>query len=263
MLGVPAGLGYHVLRRFHAAAAGVMAATPSLEAELAARGFRNLMSWTRGVDTDQFRPHGVRLFGPGPVFLSVGRVSKEKNLEAFLDLDLRGRKVVVGDGPLLPALRRRYPHVLFTGAKQGAELAACYASADVFVFPSRSDTFGLVLLEAMASGLPVAAFPVTGPRDVVANGLSGVLDENLGRAAREALKLDPANARRHALRFCWALSAKQFVGNVVGACEPTKTADVRSGAPALVESRASAASSAPSGREDRERLLHAPQVITY
>jgi glycosyltransferase involved in cell wall biosynthesis len=200
-----------------------MVATASLRDELCARGFSNLLAWTRGVDTDRFRPRDVRLFGPGPVFLSVGRVSKEKNLEAFLHLELSGRKVVVGEGPLLPALRRRYPDVLFTGAKQGEELAACYASADVFVFPSRTDTFGLVLLEAMASGVPVAAFPVTGPRDVVAHGTSGILDQDLGRAARAALKLDPANARRHALQFSWGVSAMQFVGNVVSASAPGRT----------------------------------------
>ncbi len=220
MLGVPESCGYALLRRFHNAAAGTMAATASLRDELSARGFRNLLTWTRGVDTDRFRPHDVRLFGPGPVFLSVGRVSKEKNLEAFLALDLPGRKVVVGEGPLLPGLRRRYPQVLFTGAKQGEELAACYASADVFVFPSRTDTFGLVLLEAMASGVPVAAFPVTGSRDVVAHGTSGLLDQDLARAAREALNLDRANARRHALAFSWTLSARQFMVNVVRAGAP-------------------------------------------
>jgi 1,2-diacylglycerol 3-alpha-glucosyltransferase/glucuronosyltransferase len=218
MLGVPASASYTLLRRFHNASNGTMVATSSLSEELSDRGFERLMPWTRGVDTDRFRPRKVRLFGPGPVFLSVGRVSKEKNLEAFLDLDLPGRKVVVGEGPLLGTLSRRYPHVLFTGAKQGEELAACYASADVFVFPSRTDTFGLVLLEAMASGLPVAAFPVTGPGDVVAHGTSGMLDDDLARAATQALRIAPAAAREHALQFSWAGSAKQFVSNIVDAC---------------------------------------------
>ena len=138
-----------------------------------------MLPWTRGVDTELFRPRPVRLFGAGPVFLYVGRIAAEKNINAFLDLDLPGRKVVVGGGPQLEELRARYPDVLFTGKKTGEALAQCYASADAFVFPSRTDTFGIVLLEAMASGLPVAAFPVTGPIDVVKPGDTGVLSEDL------------------------------------------------------------------------------------
>ncbi len=174
-----------------------MVASPSLGRNLAARGFERILPWTRGVDIDLFRPSGVRHFGPGsPVFLYVGRVAVEKNIEGFLDLDLPGRKVVVGTGPLLETLKARYPDVIFTGKKVGEELAQCYASADVFVFPSRTDTFGMVLLEAMASGLPVAAYPVTGPIDNVVPGVTGILDDDLRRAALAALDLS-AGPRRH------------------------------------------------------------------
>ncbi len=192
-----------------------MVATPSLAKDLSERGFSRLMPWTRGVDTDLFRPQDVRLFGSEkPVFLYAGRVSKEKNIEAFLDADLPGLKVVVGDGPHLPGLRRRYPAAIFTGLKSGADLARHYASADVFVFPSKTDTFGLVLLEAMASGLPVAAYPVTGPIDIVEHGKSGILDWDLATAARKALTLDRSAARARALEFTWSNAARLFIDNI-------------------------------------------------
>jgi glycosyltransferase involved in cell wall biosynthesis len=175
------------------------------------------MLWSRGVDTQLFRPRKVRLFGAGPVFLYVGRVAVEKNIKAFLDLDLPGRKVVVGSGPQDEELRRLYPDVLFAGPKEGEELARAYASADVFVFPSLTDTFGLVLLEALASGLPVAAYPVNGPKDVLTDPSAGVLSPDLQRAALAALELDPGAARAHALRFDWENSARQFIDNVLTA----------------------------------------------
>ncbi len=153
---VPRAWLYRLQRRFHNAGAGIFVATPSVEADLAAHGFMRLMRWSRGVDTRLFKPRKVRLFGRGPVFLYVGRIAVEKNIKAFLDLDLPGHKVVVGSGPQEVALKRRYPDALFTGPMQGEDLARAYASADVFVFPSHTDTFGLVLLEALASGLPVA-----------------------------------------------------------------------------------------------------------
>lgn len=166
--GLPLGAGYSVLRRFHAPSGGVMVATPSLEHDLAERGFRNLKRWTRGVDTTMFRPRDKNFLKlPRPIHLYVGRVAVEKNVEAFLKLDLPGSKLVVGSGPQLGELQRRFPDVRFAGPKQGEDLARHYAAADVFVFPSRTDTFGLVLLEALASGLPVAAFPVPGPLDVI------------------------------------------------------------------------------------------------
>lgn len=212
--GVPEAWSYRVMRAFHNAGAGVMVATPSLSAELSARGFDRILPWTRGVDTELFAPRPVRRFGEGPVFLTVGRVAVEKNIEAFLDLDLPGRKVVVGDGPQLAQLRARYPAVLFTGKRTGEDLAECYASADVFVLPSRTETFGIVQLEAMASGLPIAAFPVTGPIDVVAPGITGFLSEDLSQAARAALALDTATVRAKALDFSWENAARLFLGNI-------------------------------------------------
>lgn len=218
LLGIPSAWVYRLEKLFHGPSSGIMVSTPSLEAELRGHGFSRLMRWSRGVDIELFRPSDARLFGTAePVFLFVGRVSREKNVSAFLDLDLPGRKVVVGNGPHLDELRRRYKDVLFTGRKTGADLAAAYASADVFVFPSLTDTFGLVLLEAMASGVPVAAYPVTGPIDVVENGRSGVLDDDLGRAARAALALDRNAARERALTFTWSQSTQQFLDNLTTA----------------------------------------------
>ncbi|MCB1506655.1 MAG: glycosyltransferase family 1 protein [Hyphomicrobiaceae bacterium] len=211
---LPSSWVYALERLFHKNSSGVMVATASLEDDLRTRGFHRLMRWSRGVDLSIFHPRPVRHFGDGPVFLYVGRVSREKNIEAFLDADIRGRKVVVGDGPHLQSLRRRYRDVWFTGAKCGVDLAEQYASADVFVFPSRTDTFGLVMLEAMASGLPVAAYPVTGPIDVVENGASGILSEDLGKAAQAALLLDRAAARSRAAKFAWSQSARQFLENI-------------------------------------------------
>jgi len=202
------------LRRFHGASAAVMAATPALAAELRDRGFRNVVLWPRGVDTKLFHPRKVDLGLPKPIYLSVGRVAVEKNLEAFLALELPGTKVVVGDGPARAALQRDYPEAVFLGALQGEALAVAYASADVFVFPSRTDTFGLVLLEALASGVPVAAFPVTGPRDVIGEAPVGVLSENLQQACLAALKLSPQDCLQFAASQSWDISARAFVGNI-------------------------------------------------
>ena len=218
LLSVPPAWAYAPISRFHRPSAGVMVATPSLATDLSARGFSRLMPWTRGVDTELFQPRDVRLFATeAPVFLYAGRVSKEKNIEAFLDAELPGVKVVVGDGPHLPALKRRYRDAVFTGLKSGDDLAKHYASADVFVFPSQTDTFGLVILEAMACGLPVAAFPVTGPIDIVEPGKNGILDWDLALAARLALSLDPAAARARALEFTWTNTAQLFIDNVLTA----------------------------------------------
>lgn len=214
-LPVPESWCYNFQRRFHNSGAGLFVAAPSVEEDLRAKGFKRMMRWTRGVDVDLFRPRNVRYFGEGPVFLYVGRVSVEKNIEAFLDLDLPGRKVVVGGGPQLAELKRSYPDVLFTGAKEGEELAEAYASGDVFVFPSLTDTFGLVLLEALACGVPVAAYPVHGPKDVLTDPESGVLDNDLRTAALKALDLSPEAARDHALNFSWENAAQQFLDNVL------------------------------------------------
>lgn len=207
-----------VLRRFHNAGAGLMVATPSLGRELEGLGFERVLPWTRGIDTELFHPRPARLFGEGPVFLYVGRIASEKNIEGFLDLELPGRKVVVGAGPMLDELRAKYPDVLFVGKKTGEALAECYASSDVFVFPSRTDTFGMVLLEAMASGVPVAALPVCGPQDVVTNGVTGVLSNDLRAAALSALSLDRSRIAAKASEYSWEYAARLFLANITGAC---------------------------------------------
>jgi len=212
---VPEQLSYAVLRRFHGAASVTMVSTLSLMAELRARGFQNLRIWTRGVDTDLFAPERVvPLDLPHPIFLTAGRVAVEKNLEAFLSLDLPGSKVVVGDGPQETELRGRFPDAKFLGLRQGAELAGLIAAADVFVFPSRTDTFGVAQLEALACGVPVAAFPVTGPKDVIGDHAIGVLDEDLRSACLNALSISREECRAFALTRSWTTSARQFVGHV-------------------------------------------------
>jgi glycosyltransferase involved in cell wall biosynthesis len=212
---LPVQLTYEWLRRFHEPAKAVMVATPAIHDDLARRGFRNLVTWTRGVDTELFRPGPpLPVPWPRPVFMFVGRVAVEKNIEAFLALDLPGTKVVVGDGPQRAALEKRFPQTIFTGAKVGEELAAHFRSADAFVFPSRTDTFGLVLLEAMASGTPAAAFPVAGPIDVIEPGRSGMMSEDLRAAALAALELSRETVRRYALSFSWDRATTQFLENL-------------------------------------------------
>ncbi|MFT7577236.1 MAG: glycosyltransferase involved in cell wall biosynthesis [Alphaproteobacteria bacterium] len=213
--GVPASWIYAWQRHFHNAGEGMMVASASLARDLEMRGFERIMPWTRGVDTELFRPRDVRLFGSDkPVLIYVGRVAVEKNIEAFLRLDIDGHKVVVGTGPQLEAFKSNYSDVTFTGKLSGEALAEAYASADVFVFPSLTDTFGIVLLEAMASGVPVAAYPVTGPIDNVQSGVTGVLDEDLAVAVRGALALDRSAVRQGALGFSWENAARMFMGNI-------------------------------------------------
>jgi glycosyltransferase involved in cell wall biosynthesis len=212
---IPEGLIYAGLRRFHGAAAVTMVATPSLEAELRERGFTNIGRWTRGVDTELFRPDSAfELAFPRPIFVCIGRVAVEKNLEAFLSLDLPGTKVVIGTGPQEGALKQRFPDAKFLGLIENGKLAAHLASSDVFVFPSRTDTFGVVQLEALASGVPIAAFPVTGPKDVVGEHPVGVLDEDLRSACLAALKLSREACRNFALQYSWENSARQFIGHL-------------------------------------------------
>jgi glycosyltransferase involved in cell wall biosynthesis len=214
-LPIPLALSYAYLRHFHSAAARIMVATPTVERALKKRGFRNIVRWTRGVDVQLFRPRNKDFLDlPRPIAAYVGRVAVEKNVEDFLRLDLPGSKVVVGDGPTLGALQAKYPAVHFAGYKFGDELAAYVAAADVFVFPSRTDTFGLVLLEAMACGVPVAAYPVAGPIDVVLRDVTGKLDENLARAATAALELKPEDCRAYALRYTWQAATEQFLNNL-------------------------------------------------
>jgi glycosyltransferase involved in cell wall biosynthesis len=210
----PVAWGYALLRRFHSSATITMVATPSLMAELAARGFERLKIWSRGVDTDLFRPErAIDLDFPRPIFMSVGRIAPEKNLEAFLSLDLPGTKVVIGDGPQEAELKARFPDAKFLGNLFGERLAAHVAAADVFVFPSKTDTFGIVQLEALASGVPVAAYPVTGPRDVIGSAPVGALDNNLKRACLDALRLSRQACRQHAQKFSWQASAGQFLSH--------------------------------------------------
>jgi glycosyltransferase involved in cell wall biosynthesis len=208
----PLALSYAAIRRFHNAGAGMMVSTERLAAELRAKGFARPMIWSRGVDADLFRSRARTLDLPRPIFLYVGRLAPEKNVDAFLSLDLPGTKLVVGEGPDRERLEHRYRQARFLGLKRGADLAAIYASADVFVFPSRTDTFGIGMLEAMASGVPVAAFPVLGPLDVVGDG--GALSNDLRAACLAALQVPPSRARARALAFSWTASARQLLENV-------------------------------------------------
>lgn len=214
-LPVPLDWSYAFLRWFHGPARYCLVGTPHLQTLLEARGFANVALWTKGVDTALFHPaRRAPLPYPGPVFLYVGRVAVEKNIEAFLALDLPGTKLVVGDGPSRKTLEARYPQAVFLGARQGEALADLFAGADAFVFPSRTDTFGLVLLEALASGTPVAAYPVTGPIDVIGTAPVGVLDPDLRTAALAALDLSRDACRRYAEGFSWAASARQFLDHL-------------------------------------------------
>ncbi|MDE8650157.1 glycosyltransferase family 4 protein [Novosphingobium album (ex Liu et al. 2023)] len=226
--GISAERFWPIMRRFHAASRAVLVSTPSLAAELAGRGIAHTRRWSRGIDHGLFHPEGPRhpaMAGlSGPVLLYVGRVAPEKNIGAFLDLAVPGTKVVVGDGPSLETLRRRHGKALFLGALSGEELAAAYRSADCFVFPSLTDTFGLVVIEALASGVPVAGYPVTGPIDILGpDGLgpdgdlpapAGVLDPDLATAVRGALALDRAAATRLGRQFSWERATDQFQGAI-------------------------------------------------
>lgn len=212
---IPLSVSYAHLRRFHAAAARTLVATPTMQRQLEARGFRNIVRWSRGVDLELFRPREKDFLPqPRPISLYCGRVAVEKNIEDFLRLKLPGTKVVVGDGPARAQLEQKYPEIVFAGFRFGEELARHVAAADVFVFPSRTDTFGLVLLEAMACGVPVAAYPVTGPVDVVRDGVTGILDEDLGAATLRALALQPADCRNYALGFTWEAATRQFLDHL-------------------------------------------------
>lgn len=209
--GLARGL-YASLRWFHRPSGGVMVPTPAIGRDLEGRGFSHVKVWSRGVDVELFRPAGKSaLTLPRPIFLCAGRVAAEKGLEDFLSLDLPGSKVIVGSGPRLEPLKAAYPEAHFTGYLFNGEYARTLAAADVFVFPSRNDTFGLVMLEAMACGIPVAAFPVPGPIDVVQQGVTGCLDADLRKAALGALSIDPAACRRHAEQRPWSAVATRFV----------------------------------------------------
>lgn len=214
-LPIPLAWSYAALRRFHASAVRTLVATPALRNELADHGFSNLSLWQRGIDLSPFLAAARGDMGLArPVHLFVGRVAVEKNIDAFLSLNLPGSKVVVGDGPALAGLERRFPEAHFLGRRSGSELARIFACADVLVFPSRTDTFGLVMLEALASGTPVAAFPVAGPREVIGLSGCGCLDEDLAAAAAAARSIDPASCRRYASQFDMRQSAVSFLDNL-------------------------------------------------
>ncbi len=220
-VGFPLFISHTYLRWFHRKSARIMVATESLQRELTSKGYKKLVLWQLGVDTELFHPSDkMFMLNSGiqdkrPISMYTGRIAIEKNIEAFLKLDLPGTKYIIGDGPLRETLTDQYPDVHFVGYKQGKELARYMAAADVFVFPSKTDTFGLVLLESLACGVPVAAYPVTGPNDVISDPQVGTLDNNLRAAALKSLSLDADDCRRYALNYSWLQSAKQFVGNLV------------------------------------------------
>lgn len=221
------------LRWFHRPATAVMVATKTLQRELAQHGFNHLKIWSRGVDIEKFHPiPGFRHPYQGPVWIYVGRVAIEKNIESFLRLDLPGTKLVVGEGPARSQLSQKYPDVQFLGSQSGEPLTRAYAGSDVFVFPSRTDTFGLVTLEALACGLTVAAYPVEGPRDVVGPDVPGgpdvaVLDDDLKTACLGALALRQApralSPRAFAERHSWRACTLQFLQNIVVEPDPPAT----------------------------------------
>ena len=214
-LGVPVKWAYKFMRRFHAPAKSVMVATQTVENELVAHGFANIKRWSRGVDTSLFRPRDKAFLDlPRPIALYVGRVAVEKNIKAFLAVEHTGSKIVVGDGPQLKKLSRKYPKVHFIGVKEGEELAKYFAAADVFIFPSLTDTFGLVLLEALACGVPVAAYPVAGPLDVIGDAPVGCLHADLAVAVKVALSASPEACRAHAERYSWEASMQQFLEHI-------------------------------------------------
>ncbi len=212
-------LGYKVIKWFHGRAKSVMVNTESMKQLLTSHAIANLSVWDRGVDADLFHPDGdtPQLFKrlPRPIVLNVGRVSVEKNLPAFYDLHLQGSKVQVGSGPMLATYKEEYPDVHFVGPKIGEELATYYRGADVFAFPSKSDTYGLVMLESLACGVPVAAFPVDGPKDVIIDGQTGILDDNLAAAIRKAFKLRHNDIRSWAMTKSWEACTEAFIANLV------------------------------------------------
>ena len=218
---IPVGLGYRVLNVFHRRSVRTMVSTPPMADYLEDRGFARLALWRRGVDTRLFRPvTPATLDLAGPVFMYFGRVAPEKNVEAFLELDLPGSKLVVGDGPARAALERRYPDACFVGMRLGEDLVRHICAADCMVFPSRTDTLGLVLMEAMACGVPVAAYPVTGPKQVVQQHVTGVLDDDLRAAALAAIELDGAAGLAFARANGWAASAADFASQLAPARRP-------------------------------------------
>nr|WP_306017301.1 glycosyltransferase family 1 protein [Oceanicaulis sp. MMSF_3324] len=218
---IPISAGYWFMRRFHNSGNRLMVATPSMRDLLSERGFNNITPWARGVDTELFHPDKRHMGGKsvyegieGPIFVYIGRVAVEKNIESFLDLDLPGTKVVVGPGPQLEELKENYPDVVFTGNKSGDELARHFADADVMVFPSFTDTFGLVILESMATGTPVAAYVANGPKDIIPGSKAGSVNDDLKVACLEALEMTREDCRAYAEKYSWRSCAEEFVQNL-------------------------------------------------
>jgi glycosyltransferase involved in cell wall biosynthesis len=262
--GIPLSATYRFLRWFHGPATTVMVATRTLKQRLEQWGFHNLGMWSRGVNADLFRP-GDKSFldGPRPIFLYAGRVAVEKNIEAFLGLELPGTKYVVGGGPDLEMLRLKYPEARFAGCRTPEEMARYMTAADVFVFPSLTDTFGLVIIEALACGVPVAAYPVQGPVDIIEDGVTGCLDKDLGRAARDVLtaQIEPERCRRQAMLYTWEACTRQFLSHLATAAPGQKTRDSRDEAENGAQRAAARASRrraiAPTDRS--KRLARAPR----
>ncbi len=215
-VGFPLWLSHVYMYWFHSQSRRIMLATDSMHRELSAKGYQRIVRWSRGVDTELFRPRAKSFIQDRrPIFMYTGRVAVEKNIESFLDLKLPGTKYIIGDGPQREALMGAYPDVRFVGYQQGEQLARYMAAADVFLFPSKTDTFGLVMLEALACGVPVAAYPVVGPVDVITDTRVGTLDWDLRAAALNCLRLDSNDCRQYALGYSWQKSASQFIGNLV------------------------------------------------
>ena len=231
---IPVRWTYRWLRWFHGPSSAVMTTTPAMREELRRWKFENVVHWGKGVDSTIFHPRPRASSNPRPVFLYVGRLAIEKNIDAFLSLELPGQKIVVGDGPDRRRLEHRFPDAIFAGARFGDELAQYYRMADVFVFPSLTDTFGLVLVEAMACGTPVAAFPVTGPIDVVTDARAGVLDHDLRRACLAALALDRNDVFQFGRIFSWETATSEFIAHVSASARPPQSGVVASSTPAPV-----------------------------
>lgn len=214
---IPENWTYRLLRWFHAPADYLLVTTPTVRKDLTAHDFKNISPWSRGVDAEMFKPSDACIYNglARPIWLYVGRIAVEKNLDAFLSLELQGTKALVGDGPAMAGLRRKYPDAVFLGEKHGDELARHYADGDVFVFPSKTDTFGMVMVEALASGIPVAAYPVSGPIDVITSDKVGALDNDLKRAAMSALSLNADDCREYALNYSWENCARALESHLV------------------------------------------------
>ena len=210
---VPLSITYALMRWFHKRSHTVLVNTKSHKEELEKRGFRNLSIWSRGIDFKKFKDTSIKL-NHKDYLLYVGRVSKEKNIEAFLNIETTHEKVVVGDGPYRQTLQKKFPRVKFVGCKTGPELAAWYRNASVFVFPSMTDTFGIVVIEALFCGVPVAAYPVTGPLDIVEEGITGSLDHDLKKAIDKALQINRENCTKNAKKYTWRNVAKQFISSL-------------------------------------------------